>query len=434
MTTPRDDLGAPPQFRFWGGQKPTNRDGGLLRVLNAADVRTNGETTATIRLYGPIDSWGGFWGTSAKEVAQALDDLPDTVENIVLRINSPGGEAFEGMAILNLLRAHPATVCAVVDGMAASAASFIAAGCEDTVMSPGSQMMIHDASAFAYGPAAVMAKAQRMLDSTSNSIAQVYADAAGGTAEAWREQMRVETWFTAAEAVDAGLAARIEVVPDAGQTDTAGGDPVEVVVVEGDDPEDAFDLTMFRYAGRSHAPAPAALAAHNPPAASAGGSTHPTEGGLAVAFSDEQITKMRRKLGVAEDADEATIVAALDEALDEQAEPTSSDTGAPGIPDGHVVIPEARLRDLEEGAKAGTAAANALRVREREEFLTANRAKFAPANREAWAKEYDRDPEGTRKHFENAADIVPLVELGGADVVDTTEDDAIYASLFGKEA
>lgn len=431
MTTPRDDLGAPPQFRFWGGQKPTNRAGGLLRVVNAADVRTNGETTATIRLYGPIDSWGGFWGTSAKKVAQALDELPDTVDNIVLRINSPGGEAFEGMAILNLLRAHPATVCAVVDGMAASAASFIAAGCEDTVMSPGSQMMIHDASAFAYGPAAVMAKAQRMLDSTSNSIAQVYADAAGGTPESWREQMRVETWFTAAEAVDAGLAARVEVVPDAGQTDTAGGDPVEVVIVEGDDPEDSFDLSMFRYAGRSQAPAPAALAAApNPPAASAGGSTHPTEGGSAVTFSDEQITDMRRKLGVAEDADEATILAALDEALDERSDPSPTDT----VPDGHVVIPEARLRDLEEGARAGMTAATALRDREREEFLDANRAKYAPANRDAWAKEYDRDPEGTRKHFAAAADIVPLAELGGADVADTTEDDAIYASLFGKEA
>lgn len=425
----RDELGAVPPYRYWGQHNPENRAGGLLRVLNAADVRTTGETTATIRLYGPIDSWGGYWGTSAKEVAKTLDELPDTIENIVLRINSPGGEAWEGMAILNLLRAHSAQVMAVVDGMAASSASFIAAGCDETVMSPGSQMMIHDAFTFAYGNAAVMAKAQRMLDSTSNSVAAIYAEAAGGSAEEWRQLMRDETWYTADEAVAAGLAVRVEVVPDSGSTDTAGGDPVEVTIVEGDDPEDSFDLSLFRYAGRAAAPAPAALHTPKPPTASAGGSTHPTEGGPAVAFSDEQITDMRRTLGVAEDADEATILAALTEALDERSDPPAN-----AVPEGHVVIPEARLKDLETASQAGVQAAATLQEQERERFLDDNRAKYAPTNREAWAKEYDRDPEGTRKHFETAADIIPLAEVGQAGGVDTSEDDAIYASLFGKEA
>ena len=419
-----------PRWRFWGNRQPSNK-AVPLQVLNAADAKTTkDETVATLRMYGPIDSWGGFWGISAKEVAAALDELPETIEDIILRVNSPGGEAWEGMAILNLLRAHPAKVLAVVDGMAASAASFIAAGCDDTIMSPGSQMMIHDASGFAYGNSATMAKAQRMLDSTSNSIAAVYAAAAGGTDESWRQLMRDETWYTAQEAVAAGLAASVQVVPDAGQTDTAGAEPPpDPEVPDEGDIEDAFDLSMYRYAGRSHAPAPAALGTPKPPTASAGGSTHPTEGGPAVAFSDEQITDMRRTLGIAEDADEATILAALTEALDERSDPTT-DT----VPDGHVVIPAARLADLEAGAKAGVQAATTLREQERERFLNDNRTKYAPANRDAWAKEYDRDPEGTRKHFESAADIIPLAELGQAGDTDTSEDDALYASVFGKDA
>src|SRR5690349_9465195 len=78
--------------------------------------------TATIRLFDPIDSWGEWWGMSAKELADVLDALPAEVSEIRLLINSPGGEAFEGIAMVNLLRAHNARIVAVVQGIAASAA------------------------------------------------------------------------------------------------------------------------------------------------------------------------------------------------------------------------------------------------------------------------------------------------------------------------
>jgi ClpP class serine protease len=90
---------------------------------------------ATLRIYDVIDSWGGDWGISANEVAQALDQIGD-VEEIRVRLNSPGGEVFEGIAIMNLLRSHPARVTAVVDGLAASAASFLATSADDTTMGP----------------------------------------------------------------------------------------------------------------------------------------------------------------------------------------------------------------------------------------------------------------------------------------------------------
>ena len=125
-------------YRFRGSVPPSPR---ASIVTVAAD-----DTTATLRLYDPIDSWGGDWGVSAKEFAAALDALPVGVERIVVQINSPGGEVWEGLAITNQLRRHPATVTAVVDGIAASAASFIAVGGADrVVMGRNAQLMIHDA-------------------------------------------------------------------------------------------------------------------------------------------------------------------------------------------------------------------------------------------------------------------------------------------------
>jgi ATP-dependent protease ClpP protease subunit len=245
----------PEQYRFWGHAKPQRRE----EFFNLAVPRSSSdETTATIRMYGPIDSWGGIWGVSAEEVSAALDSLPTSVTNIQLRINSPGGDGFEGLAILNMLRAHPATVTAVVDGLAASAASFIAAGCDDTVMSPGTQMMIHDAWGLCIGNAADMAKAKSFLDTVSDSIADLYVEAGGGYRAKWRAMMTAETWFTAKEAVSAGLAARVGVVPDVGVTTTAGAQP-EPETDMGEtqaEPQGKFDLTVFKYAGRNEAPQP----------------------------------------------------------------------------------------------------------------------------------------------------------------------------------
>ncbi len=428
--TPPEELRHLPMMRYWAERKPPKNRAEMFSAVRNTDGETDGGesgsvstgTVATLRLYGPIDSWGGWWGISARDVSEALDSLGEGVSEIRVRINSPGGEVWEGMAILNMLRAHPAKVVAVVDGIAASAASVIATGCEETVMSPGTQLMVHDASGFAFGNEATMLKAAKFLASTSNAIASVYAESAGGTDAEWRAVMVEETWYTAQEAVDAKLADRVAVVSDAGSTSTAGDDEsdieVNVEVVE-----NRFDLSIFNYAGRSNAPTP------KPPTASAGGSSTTTqEGSPAVAFSDEQVTDMRQKLGLPEDADEATILAALDETLAEHADPTPTN-----IPEGHVVVPEARLTDLEAAAAQGVGAATQLRNSEREAFLDANRTKFAPANRAAWAKEYDRDPEGTRKHFETAPVIVPVDSLGHDGEPDTTESDQVYNSLFGDE-
>lgn len=166
--------------------------------------------TATIRLFDPIDSWGEWWGMSAKELAVVLDDLPSNVTEIRLLINSPGGEAFEGIAMVNLLRAHSARVVAVVQGIAASAASFIAAAADETVMATNSTMMIHDAWGICIGNADDMLEMGALLDKLSGNLAAIYAAKAGDDVDVWRAAMKAETWYTADEAVEAGLADRVE--------------------------------------------------------------------------------------------------------------------------------------------------------------------------------------------------------------------------------
>ena len=200
-------------------------------------------TTAIIRLYDPIDAWGEWWGVSAKEFVAALDALPRTVAEIRLHINSPGGDVFDGLAILNALRAHPARVVAIVDGIAASAASFIACGADELVMAKNSELMIHDAWGLCVGNASDMRSMADLLSKNSDNIAAIYADKAGGTVEDWRAAMAAEAWYLADEAVAAGLADRV----DDNKAD--------------DDAKARFDLTIFTYAGRDAAPAPTQIAA-----------------------------------------------------------------------------------------------------------------------------------------------------------------------------
>lgn len=164
---------------------------------------------ATLRLFDPIDSWGEWWGMSAKEFAATLDALPSHVNTIELLINSPGGDAFDGVAIVNVMRAHPARTVAVVQGIAASAASFIACAADETVMSPNSQMMIHDAWGVSVGNADDMLAFGALLDQLSGNLADIYAAKSGKSTDDMRALMKAETWLTATAAVEAGLADRV---------------------------------------------------------------------------------------------------------------------------------------------------------------------------------------------------------------------------------
>lgn len=454
MTLPRDnrsqvDVPEPPEpfsdvprLRYWGTRRPPKNRADMFGLsvraaaagdTSAADSPAPAGSVATLRIYGPIDSWGGFWGISAADVSKALDGLGEDVTEIRVRINSPGGEAWEGLAILNMLRAHRARVVAVVDGVAASAASYIATGADETVMSPGTQLMIHDASAFAYGPAAVMRKAGTFLDSVSNAIASLYAEAAGGTDAAWRAVMVEETWYTAQEAVDAGLADRVGVVADAGASTTAGDDQPPELDPMSDDVEDRFDLSIFNFAGRSHAPAP------KTPAASATGLTSSAAGmpssrdtnqeGDAAVFNNEQLTSLRQKLGVSDDADAGTVLSALDEALNERA---SDSTHA--LPPGTVTIDEGTLAQLRGDAAAGRQALDTQRKERREALVSAavRDGRIPSARKDHWLKQLEVDAEGGEAALASLQKgTIPVQEIGH-DTLDDAEGQPndLYGDLF----
>lgn len=200
----------------------------------------------------------GFWGTSAADFCAQLAEVK--AKAIDLHINSPGGEVFDGVTIYNGLKRHPAHVTSYVDGLAASAASFIAMAGDEVVIERHAQMMIHDAAGVCLGNATEMRKLADLLDRLSNTIADMYAQRAGGTVDEWRALMRAETWFDANEAVEFALADRVN-----GAEDDA-------------EPTDHFDLSgfQFRYAGREAAPAPALVAAAD--GGSGGNANEPTSG------------------------------------------------------------------------------------------------------------------------------------------------------------
>lgn len=439
-------------YRYWGDAKPPKNRADVFSTTvapRAADTDTPGAddeaapggNVATIRIYGPIDSWGGFWGVSAADVTSALDGLGDDVTDVVVRVNSPGGEAWEGFAIVNALRAWEAasdarTVTTVVDGIAASAGSLIAvASGSRAVMSPGTQLMVHDAWSYAMGNAAELAKVIAMLDSVSDSCAALYAEKAGGTDEAWRDVMRAEKWYTAKEAQAAALVDDVAVVPDAGPTSTAG-DQLAAIDSDVEDRVAAevaarFDLSIYTYAGRAAAPA------HQPPAASAPGSpTAPKEALAVVDITPEQLSTMARSLGLPETADVATVVAALPEALAERAEDTPQ-TAAPGaVPPGMTLIDETALDALRAQAASGQAARDQQLADHRERVLAAAMAagKFAPSRLDHFRSAWDADPEGTEELVVNklAEGVVPVDERGHDQATPGKSTSSAYDALYGK--
>ena len=164
------------------------------------EIRNATAETAEVLLYDEI----GGWGITASDFAKELQGVKAKIIN--LRINSPGGDVFDGVAIYNALKNHPAAVHAVVDGLAASSASFISQAGDTVLMATGSTMMIHEPNGMTMGDAQDHAKMAETLDKIGDTIASFYAMRAGGDEALWRSRMRAESWFRAQEAVDIGLA------------------------------------------------------------------------------------------------------------------------------------------------------------------------------------------------------------------------------------
>ena len=160
----------------------------------------NAGDTAVVRIYDEI--WA--LGVNAQDLVAELDGI--TAPNMRVEINSPGGDVWDGIAIYNALRTHPAKVTTRVDGIAASIASVIAQAGDHRIMLGGSQMMIHNAWGMTVGDHTDHATMSDLLAHQDGIIAGIYASRSGKSQDHFRALMDAETWLTATETVDAGLA------------------------------------------------------------------------------------------------------------------------------------------------------------------------------------------------------------------------------------
>jgi len=143
--------------------------------------------------------------TAQKVKAMVVGQLPLTVH-----INSPGGSVTDALAIYSILRKHPGHVTAIVDGLCASAATFVALAADEIVMAEHSLMMVHNPWTVASGDANKMRKTAETLDVASREMVALYTARTGISEEKAVAIMGAETWFNAYEAVEAGFAHRVD--------------------------------------------------------------------------------------------------------------------------------------------------------------------------------------------------------------------------------
>ncbi|WP_158170967.1 head maturation protease, ClpP-related [Rhodococcus sp. JT-3] len=410
------------------------------QIRNAAE---EDEGPAEILIYDEI-GYGWYGGVSAQNFAKELGAI--SADEITVRLNSPGGDVYDGIAILNALRSHKARVTVYVDGLAASAASFIAMAGDEVVMRRNSEMMIHDASCLGIGNAGEMRKVADDLDRVSNNIASIYAERAGGTTDEWREIMLAETWYSAQEAVDAGLANRVDAKAETGEDDKAAA-------------KNSFDLSIFNYAGRREAPAPPQIVRHEDragsrpsashrapttPAARSVGSTRKGGSTVALTLTDEQETSVLEALGLKEGATADDVVTAVEELATAPEEGGSeSENAATGattarLPEGVVAVDADQFAALQAQAARGAAAAERQESEDRVRLVDdAIRAgKFPTAKREHWLNYLKADPKGGREVLASLAEgLIPVGEsIGHAQEHETTVSDESlddFAAQFG---
>jgi ATP-dependent Clp protease, protease subunit len=190
-----------------------------MRSWYAIRARAGG---AEIAIYDEI----GAYGVSAKGFLAELGALPDGTP-IDLRLNSPGGSVFDAVAIHNALKRHEGPVTVWIDGIAASAASYVAMAGDEIVMPENAFLMIHDPAGLVMGTAEDMRAMAEALDKVKGSLLAGYAAKSGRAAEEIAVLMAAETWLDAKDALELGLADRL-------------AEPVRIAA--------AFDIGRFRNA------------------------------------------------------------------------------------------------------------------------------------------------------------------------------------------
>ena len=171
------------------------------------NIAVQSKDKAEIFIYGTIGKdWFGD-GVAAIEFIKEFKALEQ--ENVEIHINSPGGYIHEGMAIYNAIQSNNKNIDIYVDGMAASAAAFIAVSGNKLYIPENGMMMIHCAITGIYGNAEAIRKEAELLDKLDGQIADIFSKKTGKTSDEIMAAMKEETYFTGQEAVDYGLADEI---------------------------------------------------------------------------------------------------------------------------------------------------------------------------------------------------------------------------------
>lgn len=177
------------------------RDNASARAEGEQIIRSEDTADALhLYVYDVIDAW---WGASAEALVAALAAAPG--KPVSLHINSPGGDVFEARAMSAALVAHSAPVTTYIDGVCASAATYLALCADQVHMTEGGLFMVHNSWTFAYGNKTELAKTVELLGKIDAGIAADYARRTGKTMDEIVAWMEAETWFDPTEAKDAGF-------------------------------------------------------------------------------------------------------------------------------------------------------------------------------------------------------------------------------------
>jgi len=190
--------------------KNTQFDEDLKAVPHNFAVKHDNENTVTeMTIYGVIgESWWNEKWTSAIDVDNALKEAG--INNLVVRLNSPGGSAFDGIAIYNRLMNYKketnAKITIHVDGWACSAASVIAMAADELIMGLGAMIMIHEASSGVWGAKGDFRSEADLLEELEEGIIDIYMTKANVDRKEVRKKVDAETWFSASKAIEIGFA------------------------------------------------------------------------------------------------------------------------------------------------------------------------------------------------------------------------------------
>lgn len=400
------------------------------RIRAAAQGDSGSTDEVDVFVYGVI---GGWWsGVDAATFVRELRDVDAKQLNV--HINSVGGSVYDGLAIFQALRNHKARIVTYVDALAASAASLIAMAGDHRVSAPYAETMVHKAWGLCVGNDDDMETARADLARVSRNMATVYANrsTSDATVGEWLDVMKAETWYSAADAVEAGL--MHEVQEDAEKTASDGGDDdaqamnryaleffglteraAHLAQARGQSPEpptandqepiaplhvewkaadgDAL-LEGLRQVIRAH---------YSPEASGAEPEQHPTPEPMKeedpVSTLSENICS---RLGLADDADDTAILEAFDRLkaqADKPAEPTPDALAASQAATEATAKAEAAQAEMKAEIARLSGELTEIKAEKAADAKTALFAaaikdgKIKPADRESWEARYDKAPD-----------------------------------------